>query len=192
MNGHLPYNEISSMLNCGSSVGNKVSDSGAIFLGHMPEVAPKAYLHVIYPPIDEKSILELNEILKPAILHSSLIDFFRFANGMNLFFKKGFRVFGYVSAEKRVSEGFFDYPDDILHANGDIRIKGSESNEITIGWYLADSSYVNLDECGRVVRFNPSNPKKIIQCWPDIKSWLISEIERLNNDFSHVTSQNNN
>lgn len=183
MNSHYSYNEISSILDSGSGAGNKVSDSGAVFLGHMPEIAPKAYIHVIYPPIDEESILALSEILKPVSLPTSLVDFFRYANGMNVFFKKGFRVFGYVPAENRVSEGFFDYPDDILHANGDIRIKGSKSTDITIGWYLADSSYVNLEESGNVVRFKPANPKQVIQCWPDIKSWLSSEIERLNNEW---------
>lgn len=172
--------KILSLLNHSSNGSDMLTVSGTRAIGHLPCIAPQAYMHVIYPPLEEREIIELQNRIQPLNVHESLLDLFRCSNGMHIFFRKGFRVFGFAPVGSGSIEDHFKYPSDIFSINGSVRVKGSIPTEITIGWYLEDSSYVNLGGNGSVLRFKPANPKQVIQYWPDIKTWLSTEIERLN------------
>ena len=176
--------KIISLLNHYSSDGDMLTVSGTRAIGYLPEIAPQAYIHVIYPPLEENNIIALQSRIQPLNVHQSLLDLFRCSNGMQIFFKKLFRVFGSVPIGSGSILDHFKYPSDIFSINGSMRVKGSMPTEIKIVWYLEDSSYVNLEGNGNVFRYRPASPKQFIQQWPDIKSWLSSEIERLHSEWS--------
>lgn len=183
MNNKYFQEKILSPLKKYSSEGDFSTDSGSIAIGHMPSIAPFAYKHIIYPPLGENEISILKSRLHPLNVHQSLLELYRCSNGMHLFLRKGFRVFGYVPLDGDYLNDRLRYPADIMSVNGNTRVKGSHPTDLTIGWYISDGSYVNLQENGSVVKFMPNNSIDIIHCWSDIDDWLFSEIQRLNSEW---------
>lgn len=159
--------------------GESIHTKGARLIGHVPEIAEKAYMHVIFPPLEERHISELKDRLAGRVIPDSYLSLLKLANGMYLF-PGEITIHGYIPLNKEKSKSFFDNPSNIMIDNGQLMVKGSESSDITIGWYQSDGSYINIKCDGRVIRFKPEFPMQIINVWPTLTSWLIEEITRLN------------
>jgi hypothetical protein len=159
--------------------GDDLHAKGARLIGHVPEIAPKAYVHIIFPPLKEECISEFRERLSERVLPDSFLNLLRMANGLYLF-PEGITIYGYIPLKKVKSTSFLDSPSNIMIDNGQLMVKGSNASDITIGWYQSDASYINIKPDGSIVRFKPAVPIQIIQIWPDLEVWISSEIERLN------------
>ncbi|GAA0671759.1 SMI1/KNR4 family protein [Rheinheimera tangshanensis] len=164
--------------------GESVHDKGAILLGFMPEVAPKAYAHIIFPPLNESFISEFQQRLNGRRIPESLAELLKLANGMSIFLGE-ITLNGYIPLKGEKSKGFLDNPPNIMIDNGQLMVKGSDSTDITIGWYQTDGSYINIKSDSSIVRFKPGLPMQVIQSWPDLETWLSSEIARLNTEWQH-------
>ena len=189
MDKHFYQEEILKPLELCMERGEAFHIKGARLLGFMPEVASKAYAHIIFPPLDEGFIPEFQNRIGDRKLPISLIQFLKLANGMSIFLGE-IQLSGYIPLKSKKSSSFLDNPSNIMIDNGQLMVKGSEVSDITIGWYGSDSSYLNIKSDGSIVRFKPGLPMQIIQSWPDLGTWLSSEIARLNNEWQHKLESN--
>lgn len=164
--------------------GEIVHAKGARLIGHVPEIAEKAYMHVIFPPLEEVYISELKGRLAGREIPDSYLSLLKLANGMYLF-PNGITIHGYIPLNKGKSKSFLDNPSNIMIDNGQLMVKGSEPSDITIAWYQSDGSYVNIKNDGSIIRFKPVLPMQIISAWPTLISWLVEEITRLNIEWQN-------
>lgn len=162
-------------------LGEVTNEMGTRLIGHVPHIAPKAYLHVIYAPTDSEEFAELDERLgRPA--PNQLKQFFKFANGLRIF-SGWVSVEGFVPYKKKAEKHPYNYPADIMFPNSVARIKGLSDGATIVGSYKIDSSKVLIEEDGHVIRIDAQGDGGLIQEWPDFDTWLFSEIEYLSQFF---------
>ena len=164
-----------------SQLGEVTNDMGTRLIGHVPHIAPKAYLHVVYAPSDSEEFAELDERLGRPV-PAQLKRFFEFTNGM-MIFSGSIRVMGFVPHKRKAEVHVYNYPSDIETPNSGARIKGLRDDAVVVGFYKHGGSYAVIDSDGSVARFDPKGIGKLIQEWPDFDTWLFSEIERLSEYF---------
>lgn len=157
--------------------GETVNAAGTRLIGHMPHIAPKAYQHIIYSPMDLHLVQEVTPQLGRA-LPEQYKQFLSFANGM-LLFAGDIRVFGFVPIKCDFEKHIHNYPPDIVVRNVSGRIKGLSKNAVLVGFYQEDGSYVSLEADGSAIRFDAADSGGIIQKWEDFDTWLFSEIDRM-------------
>lgn len=154
-----------------SNSGDMINQMGTRLIGHVPQIAPKAYMHVVYAPLSDVQLQELTGRLKTS-LPSQFTELLSCANGSSLFLGK-LRVLGYVPQKRSADTSVYNYPSSILIPNVSARLQGLSERAVVVGWYKADGSHVSIESDGTAVRFGPSGP---IQTWPDFDSWLLSEV----------------
>lgn len=166
-----------------SNSGDSVNEMGTQLVGHSPDIAPRAYRHVIYKPLDNAGLKELYERINVS-LPIQLTEFLSNANGM-LLFNGAIRVFGFVPLKRTAENTIHNYPPDIIAPNVSSRIKGLAPCELVVGWYKSDGSYVFIQEDGGVARFDALGDGKIMKSWSSFDSWLTSEIKEFNDELMH-------
>ena len=174
-------NQIIRLLTAWTHLGDMTNKMGTRLIGHVPHVAPKAYLHVIFAPLSEEDNNALSEALgRP--LPEQLHRFLSFANGM-MIYSGSIRVMGYEKNYKFHSLAVYDFPPSILSRNVHARMKGLSDAAVIVGFYKEDGSYVSIEEDERVVRFDAQGDGGSIQEWRDFDTWLFSEIDYLSGFF---------
>jgi len=181
MDKNMYNSEILSILESWAYLGESVNSSGSRLIGHLPLIAPRAYINIIFPPLSQRNILTLEQTLMSP-LPKQYKEFLAFANGLNVY-SDALRVFGFVPLKKESGSDVFTYPANLVIHNDKSSIKGLQSNEMIVAWYKADGSYVKINENGRAVRFDALSSGRIICEWQDFDVWLTSEIARLNSDY---------
>lgn len=179
-------------------LGAEENELGTRLIGHVPQVAPRAFLHLVYAPLSERTMEDFREDFGRPV-PAQLAQFMSFANGLCIFLGDAVRVYGYVPRNRTAKATIQNYPPSIVLANGAARPKGLHSGDIIVAWHERDESKVCLLEAGDVVRFDSRGGGKVLQRWPDFDTWLIAEIaardqlyrerwpapvERLANDLS--------
>lgn len=163
-----------------SNQSDSLNEQGTKLIGHAPQIAPKAYQHVVYKPLESSEIANLRAKLGHQ-LPTQLQTLFEFANGMMIFLGS-IRVLGYVPIESQVEITAHTYPSDIVLPNVSARIRGLSDSELVIGWYKKDSSYAIVGADGTVTRYDTFGNGEVVQSWPDIANWLLAEADRLNSE----------
>lgn len=162
-------------------LGETKNDMGTRLIGHSPHVAPRAYVNVVYPPLDIKNFDEFSQRLARKI-PEQFKNFLFFANGL-MVFSGALRVMGYTPIKKKSKADVYDYPSSLTMPNISARINGIQENDIVVAWYKSDSSYVLLNEAGNAVRFSAKDGGRVIQEWADFDTWISSEIAVLNKKY---------
>lgn len=162
-------------------LGETTNDMGTRLIGHVPHVAPKAYINIVYAPLSNSHLLEFEGRFERPI-PNQYKEFLVHANGLNVF-SDALRVMGYVPVERKSGSGVYDYPSNIIVPNVSGRIKGLREEEIVVAWYKVDGSYVLLNEAGKAIRFNAKGDGTRIQEWQDFDAWLCAEIATLNEKY---------
>ena len=157
-----------------SNIGDAINEAGTRLIGHTPAVAPKAFTHIVYAPIEAQDLQELKQRVGKEI-PEELESFLKLANGM-IVFHGHIRVFGYEPLKRRLESGIHNYPPSMSIPNTSVKIRGSNEGSFIVGWYKTDGSYVSIESEGNVLRFEPRDNGKVIQSWPSYYAWLISEI----------------
>lgn len=157
-----------------SNSGDTTNEAGTRLIGHVPTIAPKAFTHVIYSPIESVELQELEQRYGSKI-PEEVSNFLALSNGM-MIFSGSIRVFGYEPLERRFDSGIHNYPSSVSIPNISTRVRGSNEGSFIIGWYKADGSYVSIEHDGNVLRFKPRDDGKIIKSWPNFYNWLTTEI----------------
>lgn len=177
MNKDLFAKRVLSQLELWSDSDDATNDMGTRLIGHAPDIAPKAYVHVVYAPLDESELQELCARLERPV-PTQFKEFLTCANGLLIFLDE-IRVMGYVPLKRRGDTSIHNYPPSLMVPNVSARLKGLSDGAVAIGFYQIDGSYVAIEKSGLVVRFDAKGDAGAIQKWPDFDTWLISEISRL-------------
>ena len=158
-----------------SNAGDVTNEAGTRLIGHMPEIAPKAFMHLVYAPLSESELLDLTARLGTP-LPAQLKQFLCNANGLSIFLDD-MRVFGYVPvpAKRRVTIHVHHFSTDLVLVNVSARVRGLDEGAIAVGRYRIDGSYVSINEDGTANRFDPRGGAPS-RTWPDFDTWLVSEI----------------
>lgn len=157
-------------LEAASNAGDSTNEMGTRLIGHAPEIAPRAYVHVMYAPLTEDALRELRERLKRPIPRE-YEAFLAKANGLSLF-TGSLRVLGYVPMNNRADTSVYSYPTNVLIPNVTARLRGLTHEAVVVGWCMANNYYVAIEKDGTVIRHG-SSPK---ESWPSFASWLTTEI----------------
>jgi len=164
----------------GGRLGEETNDVGTTLIGHTPSVAPKAYINIIYAPLDEGSFSEFEERY-PRQLPPQYKQCLKYANGLSIFFD-ALRISGYIPLKRKGSHPH-NYPDNFMMYNHSARMKGMKEDDAIVGWYKADGSHVLLDKKGRAKRIDTLGDGTLIQEWPDFDTWLTSEVAFLGEEY---------
>ncbi len=158
-----------------SYMGERTNNLGTRLIGHLPHIAPKAYLHVIFAPSKSEEFVELEARLgRPVPVQ--LQQLFAIANGM-MIFSGAIRVLGFLPYERKGLDSPHNYPSDIVRANTAGRPEG---RAVIVGFYKHDGSHSWIDGDGRVIHLSKKGSARE---WPDFDTWLFSEIAHLSHFF---------
>lgn len=165
------------LLENSSNAGDSTNEMGTRLIGHVPQIAPKAYMHVVYAPLTEAQLLEFRGRLGRPVPHE-YGEFLTHANGLSLFVGE-MRVLGYVPITRHDSRSVYNYPSSVMIPNVSARIGGLSHGAVVVGWYKADGSYVAIEESGTVIRLESKVRVSGVQTWTSFDSWITSEIRAM-------------
>jgi len=163
--------------------GLKKLSNGTIQICNIPSIAPEAWLHDIYAPLNDEQIKELQKKVELQ-LPNDYIEFLKYCNGINLFFDS-LRVRG-LRTKMNYRSGELAVQPYALEQN-QLYLTTRNTSFLCVGSYDYDGSNIafNLDE--------GTNNNKIYRCerwkpiilneWPDLWTWLYEEVQRLSNHF---------
>lgn len=161
-----------------NDVINKV---GTRLIGHRPEIAPKAFLNVVYAPLNETEIREFESRLQFR-LPNQFKAFLSVANGL-ICYSGSLKVMGYIPKDRKYESHVHNYPSDAYIPNCSARVKGMREKDFIVGFYKEDGSYALVNGDGFVERVSVKGDSKIISQWDNFDSWLTGEILRLDELF---------
>lgn len=163
--------EVLPLLEAASNAGDSMNEMGTRLIGHMPSIAPSAYVHVVYAPMASGELRELRGRFGRPI-PDQYEDFLTCANGLSLF-TGVLRVLGYVPAKRRASTGVYNYPTNVIIPNVTARLGGLAREAVVVGWRQAGNCYFAIEKDETVVRLG-SSP---VESWACFKTWLTAEIQ---------------
>ena len=174
--------EIENLLYLNKKLGFIDYGDGAMLIGHVPHVAPAAYLHRIYSPLNNNDITLLENLLQRN-LPNQFKSFLLKHNGIS-FFLDSLYLYGLEkNSDGRLSKPIF-HPFSILIPNTIERPKDAEDSFLFIGGYGDDGSKLYIDDkTGKVFHCERYYSKKILKVWPNIEIMLLDETKRISKKF---------
>lgn len=157
-------------------LGYERTPGGAELIARAPHVAPEAYLHEIYPPLDAGGIREVEALLGRG-LPRDFADFLSVANGCYLY-SGALSIFG-LRREGGRSVDESRQPFDLALPNRLERLKDAAAAFLFVGFYDWDGSLLYIDPASnRTFRCGPKSARPLNE-WPDFGAMLLSEVKRL-------------
>lgn len=162
------------------SLGTQELSTGVVLIGHVPHVAPEAYMHVLYPPLDASQISTIEHALGRQ-LPIELKTFYQRLNGVQLFsytmWINGLR-FSYVRSGEEAWQ-----PYSIITPNTVERPEDADDSLVFFGGYRWDGSSLCMrSDSPAVYRCAPGTSVPLNK-WRSFDEMLISEIDRLSGLF---------
>jgi len=162
------------------SFGFRQLPNGARLYGHVPHIAPEAWLHELHAPLAKQDITELERRIGKDF-PAQLRDFFLSANGVDLF-SDALSVFGKRTSYVRSGDESRQ-PYCIVTANTLDRPTHAKNSHIVVGSYRNDGSLLFVDnESGETFR-TKTRSKKVLNRWDDFWGMLVDEANRLSSLF---------
>jgi hypothetical protein len=170
------FEEILKVVRQAEHLGSRKLTTGVELIGHVPCMAPQAYLHVLFPPLNDEKIEEIETNIGH-ILPSDLKDFYGYSNGIMLF-ASGLYVDGLRrNFARRGDES--RQPFSIITPNTHERPVDSPDSLVFFGGHECDGSLLGMfPDSPEVFRFAPCSVK-VLNEWPSFDAMLLSEIRRL-------------
>lgn len=176
------FEEILEKINIWSYLGERTVANGARLIGYIPDSGSEAYLHIIYAPLPEEKIEQIEKDIQMK-LPEVYKEFLRCSNGINIFFR-AFALYGLRKDFTRAGDEARQ-PFDIRTPNTFERPKDADRNILIIGGYSKDGSKILLDvNDGKIFRCERYHAKKILNEWSDIWTMLDEEFNRLSKLFN--------
>jgi hypothetical protein len=172
--------EVYNIIYKAKSFGYRKLDNKTELIGHVPHVAPQAWLHKIFAPLQEKEIDFLESEMKvdiPPVLEV----FYFFNNGLGLF-SSSLSFYGLRTSYERTGDAVWQ-PFDIILPNTFGRADDSSMNQLYIGSYDYDGSRLYIDNLTMKVYRCSRESSKPLNEWPSFEEMLLSETRRLDNLF---------
>lgn len=156
-----------------------MTSNGVKLIGHVPHVAPQAWLHKIFPPITKNEI----DILESKIgikVNDTLKGFFLKMNGIKLF-GDTLAIYGYIETISRDIKN--PQPYSIITLNTVERLRKIDKDILFIGGYNWDGSLLYTNKSEKVFRCSRDDINALNE-WDSFGDMLYSEIVRISNLFS--------
>lgn len=151
-----------------------------VTIRHSPEVAPRAYLHVIFDGLLANEIASLESSLGENI-PTDFRAFLQHCNGA-IFFLGALSLYGFRKNMSR--DPGRRQPFDLVEMNTLERPSWLPINGLIIGSYNFDGSYICASIASAKIERRERGAGRILNIWPDLDSFLASEVARLNALFS--------
>ncbi len=157
-------------------LGVRKLPDGTILIGHVPQVAPEAYLHNVFPGLDRKGLNQIESLIGQP-LPEPLRRFYTVFNGLDLF-SSSLAIFGLRANYSRSGDDAWQ-PFDITLPNVDERIDNANDDTVFFGSYEWDGSllYMNAEDPS-VYRCSRESVEPLNQ-WSTLEEALIQETRRL-------------
>lgn len=161
----------------GTTTGpSKVLSGGGILIGHVPSVAPLAYLHTIFAPLEVAEFDELEQALQRG-LPSAYRDALTQTNGLKLFVSS-IAFYGFRLSVARSGDSSRQ-PYSIVTANTLERPRGLKDNELVVGTYSFDGSILTMTGGSPNLTWRTQDGLHSNRIWPSLDEFLSQEIPRL-------------
>lgn len=161
-------------------LGFRELSSGTKLIGHVPHVAPEAYLHLIFPPLPQKEIDNMVYQLGKDI-SIPLECFYLINNGINLFSGSLF-INGLRRNYNRQGDDVWQ-PFDLMELNTYFSPTDSRDSHLFIGGYQSDKSMLYIDLTNfKVYRCNHESINPLNE-WASFEQMLLTEVGRLSKLF---------
>jgi hypothetical protein len=160
-------------------LGARHTDTGARLVGHVPHIAPEAYLHVIFAPLADAEIDTLEAAVArplPAVYRRLL----GVCNGLSLF-AGSLIVYGVRAASVRAGDAAWQ-PFSAGTANVAERPAGIPGDAVVVASYKKDGSKVYIRADGGVVRCRRDDGVTL-DAWPEFLAMLAGEATRIAQHF---------
>ncbi len=157
-------------------LGSRRLDNGTELIGHVPHVAPQAWLHIIFAPLDHMQIQQVERDIGRK-LPMEFREFLQKSNGLSLF-SGALSLYGWRSNFNR-SEDQAWQPFSIRTPNVSERPSDAHDSLVFIGGYRADGSRLYIDPRDSLVHRCSRDSAKPLTTWQDFDTMLASEVERL-------------
>lgn len=163
-----------------SVYGSEISANGTRLIGHAPHVAPLAYYHIIFPPLEPQEIVHLEKQIGQH-LPSDLKDFLLISNGLGVFIGE-LSVFGLRHHFDR-SIAASREPFSLITENTLDRPPRLDRNLFLIGGGNQNGSHYAINTTsGEISHLHPRSLRPIAQ-WENIWDMLLQEVTRLQQEF---------
>jgi hypothetical protein len=173
-----------SILEEARAFGYYVQPENTTLLGQVPHVAPKAWLHVLFAPIDNEQILVGLEKQMQMMIP---IEYRRFLttehNGLSLF-SSSIELFGYRENYNRKSLQFL--PFDIVTINTFERPLNAGEDEFFIGSYNWDGSLIYVNTSSSKIFRCERDDSTPLNSWENLDDFLLKEISRLSKLYDQL------
>jgi hypothetical protein len=158
-------------------LGERTLYDGTRLVGHVPHVAPQAWLHSIYAPLSGRAVAALEARLECTI-PTVFGDFLQRCNGLHLFSAQ-LHIGGSQDAVTRIGDEGLWKPFDLGIPNLYERPTGAKPTFFFIGGYQQDGSHLYIDAADRRVHRCKMRTAKSLNCWSDFGTVLEQETQRL-------------
>lgn len=170
------FPEILRRIEKAQSFGFREASTGAKLYGHVPHVAPEAWLHAVFPPLSEPDISALEVKLNRKV-PESFQGFLRLTNGLGIF-SHSIAIYGKRSNYVRMGDAVWQ-PFCIVTANTFDKPENTQSFQFIIGSYRSDGALLSIDDRDGSVFVTKGRSKKVRNRWSDLDTMLIEEMDRL-------------
>ena len=158
-------------------LGMEKSENGTLLIGRAPHVAKQAWLHSIYPTLNDQEVGKLESELNMPIPESYKSFLQNGSNGLGVFVGK-FSLYGLRKDLGRTIEASRQpYSPDV--ANIYERPKNAKTSYFFIGGYKWDGSKLYIDTETNLVHFSDRWDATSLYKWNSFEEMLVSEIKRL-------------
>jgi hypothetical protein len=175
------YREIIELhINRHRHLGSKTTPSGAILVGHVPHVAPEAWLHELFPGLDNDRIERLESLLGTGI-PDEYRAFLHELNGVHLY-SSNIWLGGDRTSYTRTGEDVW-HPFSLTDCNGDSP-QSAKSSRFFIGGIASDGQRMYLGTKDGSVHLCSQRSTKSKRRWPNIVDMLSTRMEELSHLYN--------
>ena len=158
------------------NLGYRILNDGAELFGNDTKIAPQAWLHQIYPPLNNDDINNLEQLVEIAF-PNSLVDFYHEMNGFSIFSKK-FSINGLRKNFSRNIEAAWQ-PFSIETKNIKEKPFNAKKEDIFIGFYSESGNVAYMDSKTEKISICASNNATSLRLWNNLYEFLNDEITNL-------------
>ena len=163
------------------NLGEEISQNGTLLIGRAPHVAELAWLHEIYPVLNDADIVNLEVELNTKIPEDYKFFLQHYSNGLGVFVSK-FSLYGLRKELGRSIEASRQ-PFSPVISNIDERAENAKPSYFFIGTYSWDRSKLYIDAETGIVHYCDRWDATSLYQWNSFSQMLLSEIKRLTNLF---------
>jgi len=157
-------------------LGARDLENGARLIGHVPHVAPEAWLHARYKPLSHAEVASVEDEIGTQ-LPGTFASFLMTTNGLSLF-SYSLSIDGRRWSYERVGDAVWQ-PFSIITPNVPERPRHSKRSFVFVGGYRFDGSLLYIDKSDLKVYRCRNRSAKPLNGWPSFETMLEEEAGRL-------------